>query len=72
MAQLHQRLGLQDRDRIFQLEPTEIDRTGFDGERCGMVAYDADPDRRLRGGGQIGLSDGLPTCHELLPAIAGY
>src|SRR5262245_7417886 len=72
LSELHERLGFQDRNIILQLEPAQVHGPRFDGQRCGAVALDANPDRRLAVGGQVGLSKGELTGRELLPIVTGY
>src|SRR5262249_39390859 len=72
LAQRQQRLGFQDRDWIFKLEPAQIDRTGFDRKRGAVLVQDADTDRCLAGGAQIRLPDQFPTRDVLLPTVTRY
>src|SRR5262245_30417607 len=60
------------RNIILQLQPAQVQRSRFDGQRCGPITVDTNPNRCLAVGGQIGLAKGGTTGRELLPMVATH
>ena len=63
-------LNFQDRNRIFELEPPQVDGPRLDAQGRRVVALDADPDRRLAVGREVGLPDWKLRRDQISPAVA--
>src|SRR5262249_41356057 len=69
-AQRHQRFRVSYRNRIFELQPTQLRPPRFDGEDGRTVVLDAHADRGVAVRRQVRLPDVRALRHELLPVLA--
>ena len=72
LAQGHQRLGLEDGDRILQLEPAQLDRPRLHRQRRRGIVDDPDADRGFAFPGEIGLPYALGVGGEGTPFFIAH